>query len=323
MSKELETVNPRFFNVNKEMIKSRLELLSSKDKNYLVHEYFHEGWRAFYFTEIAEYMAAAKLDFIGEAATTAAYVDSLMPQASGQLLKKISDKNVRELFKDVMLNTVFRKDLYMRGMSHMDTTAQVDFLRKTRWVLRKVLSDEQKAAFKFKLPIGEVDGKNEVYRPIMELLALQPQSFVELQAKTALPLKELIQSLMFLFQEEMVSIQYADAPVPSALRLNKVIAGQLFASQKSNYVALPAIRSSLGLNMVDMLFYHAVLMTGEVEATETLVAFAMKELESRGLNITHNGVGLVGEAMRGRLYEMESQWRRSVLPVLRDGGAFD
>lgn len=319
--KELETVNPRFFSLNKDTIKSRLEMLSSKNKNYLVHEYFHEGWRAFYFTEIAAYMAAAKLNFIGGAVATDAYVDTLLPPASSQLLRKIPDKDVRELFKDVILNTVFRKDIYKRGVSHLEANTQVEWLRKTRWVSRKVLSAEQQTTFKFKSALGEVDGKTEVYRPIVELLAAQPHTVAELQAKLALPFKDLLQSLMFLYQEELVGIQYADTPVPSALRLNAVLLGQLFTAQKANYVALPALRSSIGLGLIDMLFYHAVLVCGEVENSDTLVNYAARELTARGLNLKHEDKTLVGDAMRERLRESEQVWRHTVLPVLQVGGA--
>jgi hypothetical protein len=319
----LEGTEPRFFAVNKDVIKSRLGLLDSKDKHYLVHEYFHDGWRAFYFTEIAAYMAQAKLDFVGEAATSASYVTRLLPQKPRELLGKIPDKNVRELLKDTMFNTMFRKDMYMRGIpGHFNSYEQAAYLEETHWFLRKRL-DPTKAEFKFRLPsLGEVQGKAEMYRPLLELLSQQPRAFATLRVESGLPLQELIQALMFLCQEDIVGMRHGSGEVSSAFPLNRVLAGQLFNAQRGGYIALPALRGSVALSVTDMLFYRAVLATGEQGNPSALVAHAAQELGARGLHLTHEGKNLVGEALRQRLQELEQDWRGATLPVLRDGGAF-
>jgi SAM-dependent methyltransferase len=324
--KELEGVNPGFFAVNKDLISKRLTTLDSGNPHYLVHEYFNEGWRAFYFTEIAAYLLPSKLEFIGEASTAAASVTGLLSAEVRQLLDKISDRHVRELFKDVMLNTTFRKDIYMRGVSNrLDVGGQVTFLRQQQWVLRKVLTEKDKADFTFKLPIGNVSGRAEVYQGIVACLEGQIRTFDELQQSTKLSLKDLVQALMFLYHAGTVGMHYGNDAVSAARRLNQVLAGQLFSStqtiQGHSYVALPAVRGSLALGMTDMLFFRAVLALGEVGNSDTLVNHAARELASRGLNLKHEGKTLVGEPMRERLYALEQVWRQTVLPVLQSGGA--
>lgn len=319
---EFEETNPRFFAINKEVIKSRLQLLNSKDKNYLVHEYFHDGWRAFYFTEIAGYMSQAKLDFVGEATTSSIYTERLLPEKSRELLKKIPDKNVRELFKDVMFNTVFRKDMYMRGgQGSFNSHEQIAYLEETVWALRKysVLAETE---FKFTLPaIGTVNGKPETYRPLFELLANKPHSFAELRTQSGLPVQELVQALMFLFQSDTVSMRHNSSPVVSAQPLNRVLAGQLFNAQRGGYIALPAVHGAVALSVTDMLFYRAVLITGGAAKPQDLVTYAAKELLSRGLSLTHEGENLIDDAMYQRLQQLESTWRGEMLPILQHGGA--
>lgn len=323
--KELDETKPRFFAINQEVVKGRLDLLSSNDKKYLVHEYFHEGWRAFYFTEVAEYMASAKLEFVGQGLVTATYVQKLLPEKSQKLLEKIPDVNVQELFKDVMLNTMFRKDLYARGISgRLDGYDQLALLSKTQWaLLRKGITSSDKDEFKFTLPIGEVSGRNEVYQPIIDCLLSKSASFSEIQHETGLPAKELIQALLFLLQENWVSLYYQYEATPVAVNLNKVIADYVLSHQKSNYIALPAMRSSIPLSMVEMLFYRAVLVQGVVGSSATLVSQVASQLEQHNLKLSHQGKELMGDAMRARLYELEHEWRSVLLPILRKGGALD
>lgn len=324
--KELASVDPVFFAVNREMINKRLATLDSGNPHYLVHEYFNEGWRAFYFTEVAAYLIAGKLEFIGGASTVDAFVPGLLATNVRQVLEKVSNNHVKELFKDVMLNTAFRKDIYMRGVANrLNMSGQLAFLRQYRWVLRKVLDDKDKEAFKFKLPVGEVSGRPEVYQGIVACLEGGVRSFDEIQASTGLALKDLVQALMFLLHAGTLGISYDNASVSVAQRLNRVLAGTLFVSSQSvqghTYLALPIFRSSMALGMTDMLFFSAVQTLGEKVTSADMINYAANELESRGLHLNHEGKVLVGVAMRERLVELEKKWRQSVLPVLRSGGA--
>lgn len=320
--KELEELTPRFFAVNKDMIKKRLEMLESKDKHYLVHEYFHEGWRAFYFTEIAGYMAEAKLDFLGSAAVSSPYVERLFPQKVRELLNKLPSGNVGELFKDTLFNTMFRKDIFMRGVQgRVNGYEQLAWLENTQWTLRKRawLKYEN---YKLNLPnIGEVSGKPETYRPLIAVLGGRAHSFVELRKAAGLGTQDLIQALLFLYQEDVVGMCNGVMDGQAALRLNKVLAGQLFNAHRGGYISLPAVRGSVSLSVTDMLFYRVVLALGADTHPANVVAQAAKDMESRGLNLTHEGRSLTGEAMRGRLRELEQQWRESAMLVLRECGA--
>lgn len=324
--KELEDVKPGFFAVNKDLINKRLTTLDSGNPHYLVHEYFNEGWRAFYFTEVAAYLLPSKLEFIGEASTVAASVPGLLSVEVRQLLDKISDRHVKELFKDVMLNTTFRKDIYMRGVSNrVDFSGQVSFLRQYRWALRKVLSEKDKVEFKFKLPVGDVGGRPEVYQGIVACLEKQVQTFDELLLSTRLTLKELVQALMFLYHAGTIGVFYGHEAVGGARRLNQVLASQLFSAAQSiqghTYIALPMVRGAIALGMTDMLFFRALLAMGDAGTPEALVSHAARELTSRGLNLKHDNQALVGDVMLARLRELEQVWRQTVLPVLRVGGA--
>lgn len=321
--KKLEEVGSRFFAINPDVIKGRLDILENKDKHYLVHEYFHEGWRAFYFTEVAAYMSAAKLDFIGEASVSAVYLPSLLPDKAKNLLGQIPDINVRELFKDMLFNTVFRKDIFMRGIAgRMSNEDQTAYLHNTTWALLKHLNDKEKEEFSFELPIlGKVQGKAEIYRPLVELLEQQPLTFPELREKSGMPMKDLVQCLLFMHQDNRVGMRHGTQPSAQVMALNKVLASQTFNMQRSGYIALPTISGSISLSVLDMMFYQAALEMGAVNDADGIIQHVAHALASRGLHVTHEGQHLTGDAMIQRLRELETTWRISALPILRDGGA--
>lgn len=320
--KDLEATSPRFFAINKDVVKSRLELLSSNDKNYLVHEYFHDGWKAFYFTEIAAYMAQAKLEFVGEASASASYSKLLFPQKSKELLDKIPDRNVSELFKDTISNTMFRKDMYMRGISgYFNAHEQSAWLEETHWFLRKRL-DLSKAEFKFRLQsVGEVKGKQETYCPLIELLMVQPCTFTKLREASGLPVQDLVQALMFLYQDDIVGMRHG-ADTDSTHLLNQVLVKQLLNAQRGGHLALPKVHSAIFLSVTDLLFCRAAWAINEIDNPEDLVEHAAMGLEARGLHLMNEGIKLTGAALRQRLRVLEQRWREAALPVLRDGGAF-
>ncbi|UJS24333.1 class I SAM-dependent methyltransferase [Thiothrix winogradskyi] len=321
--KKLHEADSRFFAINRDMIKTRLETLESKDKHYLVHEYFHEGWRAFYFTEVAGYMSAAKLDFIGDATASSAYVPSLISADAQNLLTQIPDTNVRELFKDMLFNTGFRKDIFMRGIAgRMSSEDQAAYLHNTVWALRKRMSEQEKAEFTFDLPIiGRVQGKADVYRPLVELLEQQSMTFSELRVKSGMSITDLLQCLIFMLQEDLLALRHGKQGVASVAALNKALASQTFNTKRSSYIALPAVCGSIALSVLDMLFFQVALETGNADDSDHIIQQVAHALESRGLHVNYNGQQLTGEAMMKRLRELESVWCTSALPVLRDGGA--
>ena len=53
---------------------------------------------------------------------------------------------------------------------------------------------------------------------------------------------------------------------------------------------------------------------------EKLVNHAYNLFSSRGVKISHNKQQLTGEAMKKRLYELETEWRNNVLPIWQETG---
>ena len=320
--KEFSKLDSRFFAINPNLIEHRLKSLDSGDKNYLVHEYFNEGWRAFYFTEIADYLSLAKLEFVGDANLTSSYNMSLLPEKARNFLLKMEDKIARELYKDVLFNTMFRKDIYLRGIiNNLNINQQKELFYKIKWSLMKLSDEVKKGVFKFNSAAGKVDGRPDIYNKILASLEIDSMDFWQLSKIVKSGPKELTQALLFLYQDQIISPIRSIESNLTVMRLNDVLSKKNLNSQSANYIVLPKFKTSLPLGMVDCLFYQLYKEADGKLTTLDLIESATQQLESRELFLLHEGQELKGRAMQERLSILIKEWMSNTLPVLIRGGA--
>lgn len=93
----------------------RVEGFATQDKRYLVHEYLHEKWTPFYFTDIAREMAEAKLSFAGSARFAHMSPVGWLGERQREMLETVTDLIEAEELRDYFANRVFRSDIFVRG----------------------------------------------------------------------------------------------------------------------------------------------------------------------------------------------------------------
>ena len=101
-----------------------------------------------YFTEVAEMLKEAKLDY----ACTANLLDTLddlesmnMPDEALAFLDSISHPLLREEMRDYYINRQFRKDLYVKGGRKLTRQQTIDSILATKFVI--VGSDQSDLRF--------------------------------------------------------------------------------------------------------------------------------------------------------------------------------
>jgi SAM-dependent methyltransferase len=161
-------------------VHERLQRISGQSRDYLAHEYFNRDWNCMYFTEVADALAKAKLDF----ATTAEPLDvvdtiNLTPEGIG-FLNGIAHPMLREQLRDYFVNQEFRKDLYQRGIRRLAAAELREQMLSARIVLERTIDA---------IPMtvnggqGEARLQDVIFRPLLDALAAQdyaPKSFGEL-----------------------------------------------------------------------------------------------------------------------------------------------
>jgi SAM-dependent methyltransferase len=168
----------------------RLKQISGQNRDYLAHEYFNRDWNCMYFTEVADALARAKLEF-ASTADPLDVVDPINLTAEGiAFLSGIEHPILREQMRDYFVNQQFRKDLYLRGTRHLSTIEQREQILATRLVLERPVDA---ITMKLNRAQGEATLHESLFRPLLAELAARdhaPKSFHHLMRalpETSLP----------------------------------------------------------------------------------------------------------------------------------------
>lgn len=149
-------------------LQSKMDELCSQEHIYLAHEFLNASWDVMYFSDVAQIMSEARLRF---ACTSNAQenVQGLgYSQEALEMLQSIEAPILREQAKDYFANSMFRRDLYVRGGLKLDTSTQFERLLNTRMAL---CAPADKVTYQVAVGMGTVGLDEELHRPIIEMLA--------------------------------------------------------------------------------------------------------------------------------------------------------
>ncbi|MDP6174791.1 MAG: class I SAM-dependent methyltransferase, partial [Rhodospirillales bacterium] len=108
-----------------------VEEISTLDPHYLVHEFFVDFVKPYYFYQVAGEMRSIGLHFVGNAEISLNFLDLAAPT---DFHKRLSEASTRIAFEgegDFIRNQRFRRDLYCKGKESLDEEAQRAVLCQT------------------------------------------------------------------------------------------------------------------------------------------------------------------------------------------------
>lgn len=85
------------------------------DSRYLVHEYLHEKWTPFHFTDIARELGEAKLTYAGSTRVSQMAPVPWLSDEQNAIVDAIDDPIRAEELRDYFANRAFRSDIFVRG----------------------------------------------------------------------------------------------------------------------------------------------------------------------------------------------------------------
>lgn len=288
---KLSAAGANFFAQNPGL-KSRLDMLKNGNRNYLVHEYMHKHWEPMYHVDVARDLAAAKLDYVGSADLPFAYPALFLSPDKQALINEVSDANLRETIKDYFLNTGFRKDIFVRGARRMSPARQRELLSQVSLALT---TPRQSVSLKMKLGIGEVDGKPEIYNPLLDAVAARPQSIAELMALPELKGQSpngLAQVMAFLTAAGQAMVYFGGGKAQeadSALRMNRALANEARYGDDYHVLTSPLLGSGINSNLVERITYLLMLEAKQSVTVEELARAALPVLLGSGRRLTKEG----------------------------------
>ena len=302
-------------------VTARLKQISEQNRNYLAHEYFTRDWELMTFSDVAQWLDAAKLSFAASAHLLD-HTDAVNLTPEGQkLLAGIAHPILRQTVRDYFINQQFRRDIFVKGIRHLTRLEQLEALCAQPFVLTMPPDD---VPMKFPGPIGEVTMSENPYRPLIAAFADQDYapktlaklcSYPEFQSQ---PIALLLQSVLVL-----VGVGYlSPAQQPSqktrqyCRAFNKYLCARARSSADICYLASPVLGGAIPADQLQQTLLLAV-NHGKAKANEQ-AAFVWNLMAQAGQRIMKDGKTI--EAAEENLAELERRseiFRNKQLPILK------
>jgi hypothetical protein len=267
---------------------------------------------------MGEWLETAKLQF----ACSAHYLDHFDPinlsAEQKAFLDAIPDRMFRETVRDFLTNQQFRRDYWVRGARAMPLLERTEAIRAQRVVLAVPRGGVD---FKLKAGIGEVTLQEEIYGPILNLLAdHRPRSILEIEQGTRQTFGQLFQAIMVLVgMGALYPVQddaAVDASAERALALNRKLCSSSRAQVTTAVLVSPLTGGGLTVNRFEQLFLLA-RDTGLADPADW-AQYVLSLLQQQGQFVVKEGKTL--QSNEEQLQELTTQavnFKETRLPIMR------
>ncbi|MCK2097393.1 class I SAM-dependent methyltransferase [Thauera aromatica] len=319
-AEKLMATNPAFVRANPKIPKF-LESLKSKDRNYLVHEYFNRNWLPMSFSRMANWLSEAKLSY----ACSANYLDGVdsvnLLSDQQDFLNKIPDALFREGMRDYMVNQNFRRDYWVKGPRRLKPGEQVGALRRQKVILT---THRQDVPLKVKGAQGEAALNELINNPILDLLSdHKPRTLDEIEQVVSgkgIAFNQVVQSVMTLIGADQLTVAQDESIVAIAKnhtdKLNDHFLRMALCGHHVDHLASPVTGEGVALGRTTQLFLLAANQ-GEMQPAEW-AQFVWQTLAAQGQKLIKEGKTL--ETPEANLAELTAQaqtFAEKQLPILK------
>ena len=290
-TEEMFAANPIYIQKVPGIVKA-LEAAKTEDHNYLAHEYFNRDWICMYFTDVAEMLSEAKLEFACTVRPGDYYDYFNLKEDAINFLNKIKNPIMKEQVRDYFVNRQFREDLYIRGIRHLSQSEKIERLLNTRFVLIKL----KNISFNIVTALGQMTLSENIGKAVVEHLMSEnykPKKFNEfIKQHEEFSVYELEQALVFLIMNgTIMPCQNEDATKIVKHRCDLLNDYFCNKSKATNaiipYLASPILGGAFIIGRFEQIFtsmYKNNLKNAEILAKET-----WNLLSSQGERLIQNG----------------------------------
>jgi SAM-dependent methyltransferase len=250
-AKTLNDAGGFYFKGNSQ-VGSFLASMEGKDLTYLVHEHLNESWSALYHADVVADFAAARLSYACAAHMADDIEETSIPITAHGIMPRTSDGVWRETVKDFLVGRSFRRDIFVRGSLKLAPSERMkEFDRAFMLIVPRSV-----ATTKIRTPMGDVEGRSDVYAAVLDLLAGGPKRLSQLLAETTGPAGNsaaLIQTLALLIDSGQVKMVRADAEIDPgpARRLNLAMAREMASGRVFRVMAAPTVGTAIPAELSD------------------------------------------------------------------------
>ncbi|WP_172116136.1 class I SAM-dependent methyltransferase [Halomonas hibernica] len=301
-------------------VAERVTALKTQSRQYLAHEYLNRDWLPMHFSEVAQWLSAAKLDY----ACSAHYPDAIatlnLSQEQQAFLAQLPDRGFVETVRDFMVNQQFRRDYWVKGARTLNSLERTEQLRAQRIVLTTSYTT---VPFKVQGALGQAELSEEIYAPLLKVLAdhqAHTLAQLEKQLEGQLTLGQIVEAVIVLLgaghvapvQEKSIIKQAR----PFTERLNRTLVEKARGSADITWLASPVTSGGVPVPRFHQLFLGA-LAQGHKQPEQWAQA-AWQLLNAQGQRLVVEGNTLESEQENlAALTQQAVTFAENRLPVLR------
>lgn len=319
-AQKLRDGGAHYFGINANAA-SLLTSLEAQNPRYLAHEYFNRDWTPMYFSEVARCLSDAGLAFAGSVSPFGSIPGVALSPEMNAVLDGIASMEFREDLRDFMLNTKFRRDLFVRGARRITDSESEGLANGMCFAL---IGPPKNLDGTLTIGMREVKLHREIFEPVVDTLRTRAgsMSLAELQAHEVtgkLAPEHLLRVLTVLAGMNCVAIHAGgEVSLERVRSLNRHLAGNARDGSPVAYLVSAGAGTAISADRFEQLF---LLEAGRGGDADQAAGEAWKLLKSRGETISLDGWPLVEEAdilneLRGRA----ARFYRDRLPRFRDLG---
>jgi SAM-dependent methyltransferase len=224
-------------------LEKKIERLKGQNQNYILHEYFNQDLEPFYFTDLAQELAEAKLTWVGPANALDTLDDINLTKEQREFLAGIDDIPLRQMTRDHIVDQQFRRDIFIKGPVRLSAYQTRERWLDTRFALTMKGSKVPREMRGMRVAIKLQDG---IYDPLIAVLEQGPRTLREIMAEPTLApfnFNRLVQALTILVAQGACSPCLPEQGFAERKlhvdRFNRAVANQSRFERKFSYFASP------------------------------------------------------------------------------------
>ena len=268
----------------------RVEGFDNQDERYLVHEYLHEKWTPFYFTDVVREMAAAKLSFAGSARFAHMSPVGWLGEQQREMLETVSDPIEAEELRDYFANRGFRSDIFVRGKAPLNDIGLREQAEHIHLWGNSAVPYKTVVALEH-ATLTRIDA---VHKPLRDLLQRSEMTLAQVfdaPEFAGLTLDAILKLLRLSIAVNETFVRYGEAqPRATADRLNAVLLARIERGETWGALASPRQGGGAGISVLDQLMLASLhakadpikAITGDIDE---LVARVTRSLAATGLKL--------------------------------------
>lgn len=305
-------------------LKERIKDTFKHDFHYLKGEYLNDCWDIIHFSDMAETMDRAKMSFACSA-TVSEMIDSLnLTPDQIKLLEPMRGSVMYDNTRDLIVFQQFRRDFFTKGARKLSPEQRVRQIKESCFVM-SITKDKVK--YEYVARVGKANLKEELYRPIIELMGdYKVRSVAEIcdtlsKNNDRFNLDTVYNCLVML----VISGQFS--PAVKANELSSEVKKRTKAYNSAvihrealsnvNYLASPIIQSAVLFSDLQLMALRLYLNNTKLNA-EQVCERLLSELKIRGVSVTdeENRSVTDEQALRERILNMCNDLFEMHLPML-------